>query len=141
MKPILLVALFGCLCSASNGQAVSPLFARGYTVMPEPQQIVLAGKDIFIDQNWHVKIDKGVPADDVAVETLRNDFISRYHVRLNQSGESSGVISLRIAFGTVHIGHAQDTDRSALEQQAYRMTLHPGAIEITANGPDGLFMV
>jgi hexosaminidase len=139
MKSAVLIALFGCLCSAGKGQAVSPLFARGYTVMPEPQKVVLAAQDIFIDQSWRLKIDKSVPPDDVSVETLRNDFITRFHVRLKHSGESSGVISLRVAPGSVQIGHAQDDDRRALEQQAYRMTLHPGAIEITASAPAGLF--
>lgn len=139
MKPAVLIVLFGCLCSAGKAQALSPLFARGYTVMPEPQKVVLAAHDILIDQSWRIRIDKSVPADDVAVTTLRNDFVTRFHVRLKQSGESSSVISLRILPGSVQIGHAQDSDRSALEQQAYRMTLQPGAIEITANAPAGLF--
>jgi hypothetical protein len=139
MKPAVLIVLFGCVCSAGKAQAVSPLFSRGYTVMLEPQKVLLADHDISIGQSWRVKIDKSVPADDAAVETLLNDFARRFHVRLNQSGESSSVISLRIVPGSVQIGQAQDSDRSALEKQAYRMTLRSGSIAITANAPAGLF--
>ncbi len=139
MKQTVIIALFGCLFSVGHAQYVSPLFARGYSVIPEPQNVALAPKDISIDQSWCVKIDKSAAADGIAVETLRNDFANRFHVRLKQFGESSGVILLRIAPGSVQIGDAQDSDRSALEQQAYRMRLQTGTIEITANAPAGLF--
>ena len=138
MKQAVIIALFGCLFSVSQGQDVSSLFARGYSVIPEPQRVVLGSQDVSVNQSWIVKIDKSVPPEDVAVETLRKEFDSRLHVRLRRSGESSGVISLRIAPGSVQIGDAQDSDRSALAMQAYRLTLQPGAIGITANDATGL---
>jgi len=139
MKPAVLLVLFGYLCTAGTAQAVSPLFARGYTVIPEPQQVTLGAKNFTFGPSWQLRIGNGVAKDDVAVEALWDDLASRFNVRLNQTGKSSGVILLRIAAGTVQIGHAQDNDRSALEQQAYRITLQPGSIAITANAPTGLF--
>ena len=37
------------------------------------------------------------------------------------------------------IGQAQDSDKRALEEQAYRIELHQGYVAITANAPTGLF--
>jgi hexosaminidase len=138
MKQAVIIALFGCLFSVGQAQDVSRLFARGYSVIPAPQRVVLGTNDVSVNQSWILKVDKSVPPDDVAVATLRSDFDGRFHVRLRQSGQSSGVISLRIVPGSIQIGEAQDSDRSALAKQAYRMTVQRGAVEITANGPTGL---
>ena len=103
-------------------QTVSVLFARGYTVMPEPQKVVLGAKDFTFDQSWQLKLDKSVPANDVAVETLREDLESRFHLTLWSGWDPGGVLSLVIAPSSVQIGQNQDSDKSALEEQAYRIT-------------------
>jgi hexosaminidase len=139
MRFFLIVAVLGWFTSGGMAQTVSPLFARGYTVIPEPQKVSLEARDFTFGQSWQLKLDKSVAANDVAVETLREDLSTRFHVVLSADGKSAGVLSLRIARGSVQIGKTEDRNRSALEEEAYRIDLHRGSIIITANAPTGLF--
>src|SRR3984957_19782846 len=137
---VFLVAVMVCVvCSSGRAETVSPLFARGYTVIPEPQRVSLGAKDFSFDQTWQVKLDRGVDKDDVAVEALREDLVSRFNLRLDKGGSGGGPLSLRIEPGSVQIGNALDQNKAALQEQAYRVDLHGGAIAITANAPMGLF--
>src|ERR1700722_12681991 len=137
---VFLVAVMVCVvCSSGRAETVSPLFARGYTVIPEPQRVSLGAKDFSFDQTWQVKLDRGVGKDDVAVEALREDLVSRFNLRLDKGGSGGGTLSLRIEPGSVQIGNALDQNKAALQEQAYRVDLHGGAIAITANAPTGLF--
>ncbi len=139
MRAVWLAALLGCICTVVPAQTVSPLFARGYTVLPEPREVTLQGGDFSFGSGWQLRIDSSVPSNDVAVESLRDDLSRRFHVTLDGSGGSSGVLSLRVAPGSVPIEEAQDTNRKALEEQAYRIELHDSAINITANALMGLY--
>src|ERR1700744_2290385 len=131
MRAVWLAALLGCICTVVPAQTVSPLFARGYTVLPEPREVTLQGGDFSFGSGWQLRIDSSVPSNDVAVESLRDDLSRRFHVTLDGSGGSSGVLSLRVTPGSVPIGEAQDTNRKAREEQAYRIELHDSAINIT----------
>ena len=139
MKAILVAAALGCLCIGGLAQTASPLFARGYTVIPQPQKVSLQAGDVTFGDGWALHVDASVPAKDVAVETLREGLSERFHIVLNGTGKSPGVVSLRIAPGSVTVSEAQDTNRSALEEQAYRIELHRGSVSITANASTGLF--
>jgi hypothetical protein len=132
--------LLALLCgSALQAQTVSPLFARGYAVIPEPQKVTLGDRNFSFDSGWQLKLDKSVPAADVAVEALRDDLAARFHLRLADAPGSAGVLSLRIQPGTVTVGKALDSDRGQLAEQAYRITLKSGSVEIDANASTGLF--
>jgi hexosaminidase len=139
MRALVIATILGSFCCGGMAQPVSPLFARGYTVIPEPQKVVLGAKDFAFGQDWQLKLGKSVPANDVAVETLREDLESRFHVALNGTSGSGGVLSLAIAPSSVQIDQAQDSDKSALEEQTYRIDLHSGSVTITANAATGLF--
>ena len=139
MRVLLIAVISGCLCCVGLAQTVSPLFARGYTVIPEPQKVSLGAHDFTFGPTWRLEVDKSVAADDVAVETLREDLNTRFDVRLPSSGSSAGVLSLQIAPERIPVGKAVDPDRKALQEQAYRLDLHKGKITITANAPTGLF--
>src|SRR5947208_2615329 len=52
-------------------QAVSPIYSRGYTLVPEPQKLELTGPDFAFDDTWHISVGSGVQAGDVALETLK----------------------------------------------------------------------
>jgi len=116
----------------------SPLLARGYTVLPDPQKVSLAGGDFPFGADWRLALGPGVPADEVALETLREDLGTRFRLRLNPRGKA-GVVHLEIRPGSVAIGQALDRDRQALAQEAYRIELAPREIRVTANAPAGLF--
>src|SRR5665213_3045622 len=139
MRAFLIAAIFGWFCSIGFTQTVSPLFARGYTVIPEPQKVSLGADDFTFGQSWQLKVDKEIASDDVAVEALREDLFTRFHVKLGASGGSGGILSLRIAHGSVQIGNALDRNKGPLEDQAYRINLQSGKISIIANASTGLF--
>ncbi|MEO6830256.1 MAG: beta-N-acetylhexosaminidase [Acidobacteriaceae bacterium] len=117
----------------------SPLFARGYTVIPQPQEVSLGSGDFSFGPDWQLKLDASVPANDVAGEALREELSSRFHLALAGGNGSGGVLLLRIAAGSVPVGKAQDADRKALEEQAYRIDMKPRSITISANAATGLF--
>jgi hypothetical protein len=139
MRALLIATIAGVCCSLAQAQTVSPLFARGYTVIPEPQKVSLESSDLTFNQAWQLKLDKGVGKDDVAVDTLREDLSGRFHLHLGTVGGAGGTVTLRIQPGSVTIGAALDSNKEALEEQAYRIDMHKGAITITANAATGLF--
>jgi hypothetical protein len=121
------------------GATLSPLFERGYTVMPEPQTVVFSGGDFRFGEGWRIEAGAGVKSGDVAVEALRDDLYSRFQLRLAAAGGRGGVIQLQVAPGSVKIGPAQDRDKEALAAQAYKIDLSVKGISIVANAPQGLF--
>jgi hexosaminidase len=137
---VLLAAVMVCVVwTSGRAENVSALFARGYTVIPEPQKVSLGAKDFSFDQTWQIKLDRGVSKDDVAVEALREDLASRFNLRLGKGGSGGGTLSLRIEAGSVQIGKALDQNKEALQEQAYRIDLQAGMVAITANASTGLF--
>ena len=72
------------------------------------------------------------------METLREGLSSRFQLYLSAGG-AGGTVTLRVQPGSVPIGNAVDSNKDALEEQAYRIDLHQGAITITANASTGLF--
>jgi hexosaminidase len=129
----------GVLCCASLKGATQPtLFDRGYNVIPVPQKVELKGGDFEIGAGWRLEVGKGVKADDVAVESLKEEFESRDGITLETRGKGNA-ITLEIQPGSVTIGEAADNNKQALEKQAYSLELAGSGIKITANAPTGLF--
>jgi hexosaminidase len=136
----LTVLLFWCI-SPGKAASPSPLFARGYSVIPEPQKIELNGDDFAFGNGWRLVLDSGVGHDLGAVEILRDDLASRYGIHLetaSKSGSVSKTLRLAITPGSVTIGSATDHDRDKLAEEAYRLDLSPQSIAITANAAPGL---
>ena len=139
--PVLAVLV---LSQAMNGVSatVSPLHARGYAVIPEPQKVALRGADLQFGDGWELELGAGVRPDDVAVVSLRDDLASRYRLALRTGGPGQKLghrIRLAIRAGAVAIEEALDRDRAVLAEQAYRLELAADTINITANAPQGLF--
>jgi len=119
-------------------QAVSSLYSRGYTLIPQPQKEQLKDADFAFDGAWRIVPGAGVAAGDVALETLKQELAERHQLTL-AGGERGKAIELEIRAGSVEIGKAADPDRAAVAAQAYRLQLGPSGIRITANAPAGLF--
>ena len=115
--------------------AESALAARGYSVLPQPQRVMLSAGDLPFGPAWTVE-RKGVAANDHAVASLTDGLRSRFHLPGPRAG---GVRIVLIRPGAVAIGNALDSDRSAIAGQAYRLDLGRAAIAITANAGAGLF--
>ena len=139
MRAWVVAVILGSLFRCGMAQTVSPLYARGYTVVPQPQRVSLGSREFTFSQEWQLKLDASVPPDDVAVATFRQDLGDRFNLTLGAAGKSAGTVTLRIVRGSVQIGQALDHDKSALEEQAYRIDLHPDAITVTGNTSTGLF--
>jgi hypothetical protein len=121
-----------------RGQALSALFARGFTVIPQPRQVKLEPNDFRFGNGWRLEFGAGVTNNSTAVLTLQEDLESRFGIVLKNEG-SSPAVHLEIAPGSVHPGLAQDRDTEAIGAQAYRLELSPAAIQITGNAEAGLF--
>jgi hypothetical protein len=115
----------------------SPLYVRGYTLIPEPQQTTLKGADFEFDSGWRLQRGQGISENDPAVQSLREQMADRHQVALSVGG--GGVIELAIRSGAVAPVHAADRDTQALAEQAYRLELTPKRITISANAAPGLF--
>src|SRR5881397_1425522 len=114
---------------------VSPLYARGYTVMPEPQSVKLGPSDFPFGADWKLEV-QGTSPNDSAVEMLNEELEKRFRLKLN--GRGPGVLRLTMAPNSATVGQAQDRDREALAEQAYKIDLTRDGVTIAANAPAGL---
>jgi hypothetical protein len=128
------LAGYGLALSAAT---LSPLYQRGYVAIPEPQKVTLGDSDFRFDAGWRVEVGPGVSANDAAVEALREDLESRFRLRLD--GAKAGVVRLSVSANSVAVRPAQDSNKAALAEQAYRIDLAAGDIRLTGNTPTGLF--
>ena len=131
-----------CLCTGGRAATVSSLFARGYTVLPSPQKVELGQRDFRFTQDWRLELGTGVPNDDISVESLTGELQSRHQVRLSRSqrnSASAGALRLVILPNSITVSGATDRDKSALAEQAYKISLARDTVSIIANTPTGLF--
>jgi hexosaminidase len=123
---------------AARPEMVSSLYARGYMVIPEPQQVKLGQGEFRISADWRVEVGPGVTLGDVAVETLKEGLQERYGLKLAEHSRGTA-IRLEIQPNSVPVGEAQDKDKATLAEQAYTLKLAKNGITIMANAPPGLF--
>lgn len=125
-------------CAAVQADTSSPLLARGYTVMPQPQAVRLGASEFAFSTDWRIEL-QGVATGDAAVEVLHDEIERRYRLRLGNSGGTAGVLRLVIAPNSARVGQAQDRDGNILAQQAYKIELHRNRVTISANAAAGLY--
>ena len=118
--------------------ATSPLFARGYTVLPSPQKVHLGAKDFEFTHGWRLELGTGVKPGDIAVQDLRERLEERFQLKLDGS-ENAPVLHLAVASDAVTTGPTTDADKAALAQQAYRIQLTAERVTITGDTPTGVF--
>jgi len=113
-----------CWGSVLRAATVSALFARGYTVIPAPQQVTLSGKDFEVATPWRLDLGPGVKADDVAVQSLQEGLRERFHFAFSEGKGKGGGLKLAIDPQAVGVGEATDRQKAALAEQA--SDLHSG---------------
>ena len=111
---------------------VTPLWQRGYSVIPTPQRVALEPRDIEFGAGWTWSAGALRP-DHIAVRSLVNGLREFQSMDL-PAGSSGKVVRLAVRPDTV----AAPTDQ-ALRAQAYRLAIAPEGIEITGNTDAGLF--
>jgi hypothetical protein len=136
-KKSLTALTFLCL-SPACGATSSPLFARGYTVMPQPQVVRLGASDLVFSRDWKLEL-QGVGADNSAVQVLKEELERRFLLKLANPSRAAGSLRLVIAPNSARVGETHDRDRGVLAQQAYKIDLRADAVTISANAPPGLY--
>ena len=139
---IVTVVLVLSAAGQAGAATASPLYARGYTVIPEPQKVTLGARDFQFSPEWRLELGRGVPPNDVAVESLKDDLQTRFRVTLSgQGGARAGAKTLHLGVvpNSISVGEATDREKNVLAEQAYRMALAAEGVSITANAPPGLF--
>jgi hypothetical protein len=109
---------------------LTPLRARGFSLIPAPRQVKLGDRDVVIDGSWMVESKVGT--DDIAVKRLIQGASDLHGLTFSIKG--GGKIILAVKPGTV-----MGTDDPALNEQGYLLRVTPETVEITGNGKSGLF--
>lgn len=126
----------------SDAKVAPTLSSMGYTLLPQPQSVVFGGNEFPFGPGWHVTRGQGVAANDTAIEALVSGLSQRNGVRIHTSqrqGDRSKNIELMIKPDSVAVGAAQDANKVALAQQAYKLDVSSTGIDILANTSTGLF--
>lgn len=126
------LGLLLCLFSILSAETSTPLWSRGYSIVPSPQRVQLDGQDVVLGTSWTVDAGPLGPRH-IAARTLLRDFESLHGLTLKTGGGDAS-IRLSIAPGTVITGGDKEIDR-----QGYRLTIRADRIEITGNAEEGLF--
>ncbi|HUJ24187.1 MAG TPA: beta-N-acetylhexosaminidase [Bryobacteraceae bacterium] len=134
------IGFFAALALALTARAdtVSPLYSRGYTVMPQPQIVKLGPSDFVFGADWKLET-QGVSTNDAAIETLKEELEKRFRLKLSEARRATGVLRLTLAPDSVAVGQAQDRNRGALAEQAYKIDLSRDGVTIAANASTGLY--
>ena len=111
--------------------STTPLWARGYSVIPTPQAVHLSQGEVTIDPSWGLKL-QGIGEQHIAARSFKQDLRAHHGVELQ--GRGPGTILLSVQPGAVNTGQPSEIDR-----QAYRLNLNAGRIEIAGNSDQGLF--
>ncbi|MBI3681748.1 MAG: beta-N-acetylhexosaminidase [Acidobacteria bacterium] len=110
----------------------TPLWLRGYSVIPTPQKVELEPGDVEFNGSWGYRAD-GVAANHIAVRSLLKDLREFHSIDLRPAG-ATNIIRLSVRKGTV----ATPGDPE-IHPQGYRLKIAPSLVEITGNGDAGLF--
>ena len=126
---------FLCVVYASavilTAQAPTPLWLRGYSVIPTPRQVRLESGEVRFGGDWSLEPGK-VSAQHIAARMLRKD-LAEWHGITVRPGTVGKTLRLEVTPGAVATKAAPEIDR-----QAYRLRIADSLIEITANGEPGL---
>src|SRR5260370_24575360 len=93
------------LCIAvARADPVSPLYARGYTVLPQPQVVKLGSLDFVFSSDWKLELT-GVAPSDIAVQLVQEE------LKLSNSGHRSGTLRLILPPNSAVVDEAQHRGR------------------------------
>ena len=131
-----------CPCLSARAATASPLYARGYTVLPSPQKVKLGERDFRFGQDWRLRLAPGISSSDIAITSLNEELQARHHLTLRGqewNHAPAGILRLAIVPNSIAIGDATDSNQTALAEQAYKIFLAKDNVTITANASAGLF--
>jgi hypothetical protein len=139
MRIVLIVVPLLAVGTPGKSEIVSPLFSRGYTVIPSPQKVTLRSGDFEFNPDWRLELGPGVLPTDVAVQSFNEQLLERFHLTFRDTQSPAGLVHLVVDPHAVAVGSTTDLDKSALAEQAYRLELGGKNITITGNSTTGVF--
>lgn len=113
--------------AADNPDAI--LHARGYNIIPSPQQVELGAGDVEVDETWVVSSNVG---DDIAFKELIRVAAELHDLKFSTTGEKKIYLS-------VQPGIVKGANDPALNEQGYLIRISNASIEIIGNSKPGLF--
>jgi hypothetical protein len=116
--------------SDPEAQLLTPLRARGFSLIPAPQEAELGTLDVVIDGSW--TIEPKIATDDIAFNRLISGASDLHNLSFGKKGKKK--IVLAVVPGTV-----KGAEDPALNEQGYLLRVTPAAVEITGNSNTGLF--
>jgi hypothetical protein len=149
IKSVLLLFVFVFLFLGTNAQVtkavkkegnVTANLQSGSQLLPVPQKVSFSAKKFSINSTWQLETTTAA-GNAVAVESLLEG-LKEKNIQLRSSvsnRSASPRIRLVVRNGAVEIGKATDTNRIALDKQAYKLALSSTGISITANASEGLY--
>ena len=123
-------ALFLLLVFPQVSAQVTELRRQGYSLIPSPQRVELAGSQTVIDSSWDIVHDASIPQ--VSVRRLKKAGAELHGLFFEGSG--TGRIELYLSPGSV-----QETEDAALNEQGYELEISDGKVVIRGSGEAGLF--
>jgi len=123
--------LFLCAGLAA-AQNITPLWERGYSVIPTPRSAQLEAGDVAFGPEWSLDAG-GVAAGHAAVHSLAAG-LAEFHGVVLRSGAGAKTVRLTVSPGAVATKAARQID-----SQAYRLRIGDSVIEIAGNSEAGLF--
>lgn len=123
------ILIFACIVSTCASEVLTDLKARGYSVVPAPQQVSITENDIVLNDSW--KMVSSLPNDHIAVKTLRDDVFAWYGIDFSGSGDK--VIELKINPGIL-----DETIPSETREQGYILEMMQNKISIIGASKTGL---
>ena len=140
VKAAIRVAALVCASIGTTGVAGSPLFDRGYAVLPSPQNVSLGQRDVEFTRDWRVKLDAGVGPAEAAVVSFRGGLAARFGLRLKPAGQDGApAVSFRFLWsrGRWQLGKRRTATRRHWRSRPTNHP-HPGSREDYWQRP-GLF--
>jgi len=119
------------MSAESDSGFVTDLRARGWALLPAPRRVELGVGTVRLDAGWKLEAPD-LPADDIAVETLRQRLGDEHGVAL--AGKGGQAVCLSVRPGAVDTGTGDGRD-----EQAYRLAIAADRIEVAGNAPAGLY--
>jgi hexosaminidase len=133
-----LVSISANAQTGASQQAPARHIGASKGLLPLPQQLEFTEKNFTVGKNWKITAEPALSKSQTVLSLQEGLKQAGLSLPITATGSAS-VIRLVIEKGSVNIGATVDTNRTALAGQAYRLSLKPKLITITANAPQGLY--
>ncbi|VAW25133.1 Beta-hexosaminidase [hydrothermal vent metagenome] len=128
--PYILLSVILTLNVSNSFGFINDLGSNGYSLIPAPQESVLTGRDIVVDESWGIYTS--VDSNSIVLKRLRHGAKELHNLKF--TGVGAGKIILKLTNDAV----AKDLNPKQ-GKQAYRINIEHNVIRISSSAEMGLF--